>query len=259
MRTIRLESLRKLIDTRGALEVDVASAELGVSRETIRRDLGELAAQGLIRRTRGGAAALHYSLTELDITQRVLENGPQKVAIARYAVNNFVEDGMSIALDGGTTALEFARCLAGRKVTIITASIAIVNELALSGTSVVVLGGSLRIKSMSTSGLFASSMMQQLQTDLAIVSGPAISADKGLMDSHDAAAALKRQMISSAGAVYALLDSSKVGARSFVSICSLAELDGMVTDSLITRAQLLDLDNGVTQVFIAESELPNVT
>jgi len=258
MRTIRLENLRRLVESRGALEVEAASSELGVSRETIRRDLGELAAQGLVRRTRGGAAALSYSLTERDIKLRVLENGAEKVAIARYAAEHFVEEGMSISLDGGTTALEFARCLVGRRLTVITASISIINELAISSVEVVVLGGILRAKSMSSSGPFANYMMEQFQTDLAIVSGPAISAEHGLMDSHDSAVALKRQMIENASSVYALLDSSKVGARSFVSVCPLSKLDGVVTDDRITSEQLENLDNGVTEVYVAESGLSNV-
>jgi Transcriptional regulators of sugar metabolism len=252
MREVRLENLRGLVESRGTIEVEAASEHLGVSRETIRRDLSELAKQGYIRRTRGGAAALGLSLTERDLEQRQLSSGPEKAEIARYVVDRFVEDEMSIALDGGTTALEIAKRITGRRVTVVTASIPIVVELSRSATSVIVIGGELRSKSMTAGGAYATSMMEQFHTDCAFVSGPAISTSGGLMDSYAEGVALKRSMIANAARAYAVLDSSKIGGRSFVSVCELDELDGVVTDHNVTADQLAEFDSSSTPIFIAE-------
>lgn len=252
MREVRLENLRSLVESRGTLEVEAAAGQLGVSRETIRRDLSELAKQGYVRRTRGGAAALGLSLTERDLEQRQLRSGPEKAEIARYIVDHFVEDGMSIALDGGTTALEIAKRIAGRKLTVLTASIPNVVELSRSATSVIVIGGDLRPKSMTAGGIYATSMMEQFHTDCSFVSGPAISASGGLMDSYTEGVALKRSMIANSARAYAVLDSSKIGGRSFVSVCELGELDGVVTDHGVTPSQLAEFDSSPTQIFIAE-------
>lgn len=239
MREIRLQNLRGLVDSLGALEVEVASEELGVSRETIRRDMAELAEQGLIRRTRGGAASLGRSLTERDLEQRQLRNSTEKAAIAKYVVDEFVRDGMAIALDGGTTALEIAKRLAGHDLTVVTASMPIVMELARSSqTSVVVIGGELRKRSMTAGGPYATSMMNQFRTDIAFVSGPAISVRDGLMDSYAEGVALKHSMIANAANAYAVLDSSKLGGRSFVTVCDLQDLDAVVTDSSVSEQQV---------------------
>jgi DeoR/GlpR family transcriptional regulator of sugar metabolism len=252
MRAVRLETLRELVEARGAVNVEDAAAELNVSKETIRRDMGELAARGLVNRTRGGAAAMGSSLTERDLDQRRLRNGQEKSAIARYIVEHLAFDGMSIGLDGGTTTLEIARQLAGRDVTVVTSSIPVVIELAHTKTTVTVLGGELRSRSMTVSGPFATDMMGQFHTDVAVVSGPAIEPRDGLMDSYADGVALKRAMIHNSDATYAALDSSKIGRRSFVTVCGLADLDGIVTDSKVTAEDLASFEESSIKIFIAE-------
>jgi DeoR/GlpR family transcriptional regulator of sugar metabolism len=251
MRAVRLESLRELIESRGAVNVEEAAVTLQVSKETIRRDMGELAARGLVNRTRGGAAAVGSSLTERDLDQRGLRNHPEKAAIGQYIATHLVHDGMSVALDGGTTTLEVARALAGRDVTVVTSSIPVLTELAHTATTVTVLGGELRSRSMTVAGPFAADMMAQLHTDLAIISGPAISARDGLMDSYADGVALKRIMVHNADATYAAIDSSKIGQRSFVTVCGLTELDAIVTDSNVSAEDLATFEDSPIEIFIA--------
>lgn len=251
MRAVRLESLRELIEVRGAVNVEDAATELNVSKETIRRDMGELAARGLVNRTRGGAATVGSSLTERDLDQRHQRNHTEKAAIGQYIVEHLVHDGMSIALDGGTTTLEVARALAGRDVTVVTSSIPVLTELAHTATTVTVLGGELRSRSMTVGGPFATDMMSQLHTDLAVVSGPAISPEDGLMDSYADGVALKRTMIHNADATYAAIDSSKIGQRSFVTVCALDQLDAIITDSLASAADLASFEEAPVKIFIA--------
>jgi DeoR/GlpR family transcriptional regulator of sugar metabolism len=252
MRAVRLEALRDLVESRGAVNVDVAATELNVSRETIRRDMGELAARGLVNRTRGGAAAVGSSLTERDLAQRRQRNRPDKIAIGRYIVDHLIHDGMSVGLDGGTTTLEVARALAGRDVTVVTSSIPVVTELAHTNTTVTVVGGELRSRSMTVGGPFAADMMGQFHTDLAVVSGPAISPHDGLMDSYADGVALKRVMIHNADATYAAMDSSKIGQRSFVTVCALDDLDGIVTDARVSSADLATFEDSPVKIFIAD-------
>jgi len=112
----------------GSVEVDSIAQALDVSRETIRRDLAALASRGLVRRTRGGATAPGGSLTELDLSVRSTEHHAAKAAIARYVAARLVDDGTSVALDTGTTTLEVARALRGRKITVVTPSLPVINE-----------------------------------------------------------------------------------------------------------------------------------
>lgn len=253
MRAVRLEQLRELVEAQGAVAVESASSVLGVSRETIRRDMGELAARGLIRRTRGGASTLGFSLTERDLEQRQSRNGAEKAAIARYVVEQLIQDGMSVALDAGTTALEVARQLgSGRDVTVVTSNIPAVLELVRTRINVVIVGGELRRRSMTASGSFAIEMMRRFHADVALVSAPAISAPQGLMDSYVEGVAFKRTMIENSDVTYALMDSSKIGRRSFVSVCGLKELQAIVTDSHVRPEQLADFQAADVEIHVAE-------
>jgi DeoR/GlpR family transcriptional regulator of sugar metabolism len=253
MRAVRLETLRDLVEARGAVNVEEAAEELNVSKETIRRDMGELAARGLVNRTRGGAAAFGSSLTERDLDQRRLRNGAEKTAIARYIAEHLVQDGMSVGLDGGTTTLELARQLAGRDVTVVTSSIPVVMELAHTKTNVTVLGGELRSRSMTVGGPFATDMMGQFHTDVSVVSGPAIGPREGLMDSYADGVALKRAMIQNSDSAYAALDSSKIGRRSFVTVCALADLDAIITDATVSAEDLASFEESNIKIYIAGS------
>ena len=154
MRELRLRKLQETILRNGSVEVDSIAQELDVSRETIRRAPGRAPrpSQGLVQRTRGGATAPGGSLTELDLTVRSTEHHAAKAAIARYVATQVVEDGTSIALDTGTTTVEIARALRGRKLTVVTPSLPVISELAGTETAVLVIGGLLRRRSLGMVG-----------------------------------------------------------------------------------------------------------
>jgi DeoR/GlpR family transcriptional regulator of sugar metabolism len=230
VRELRLRKLQETILRNGSVEVDAIAQELDVSRETIRRDLTALAGQGLIQRTRGGATAPGGSLTELDLSVRSAEHQAAKAAIARYVADHLVEDGASVALDTGTTTVEIARALRGRKITVVTPSLPVINELAGTETAVLVIGGLLRGRSMGTVGPVAEQTARQFHCDLAFISAPAIHADLGLMDTHLDSIAVKRGLLEQATNVYAVVDHTKLGRTAFSTVCPLSALTGLVTD-----------------------------
>ena len=251
MRELRLRKLQETILRNGSVEVDSIAQELDVSRETIRRDLAALAGQGLVQRTRGGATAPGGSLTELDLTVRSTEHHAAKAAIARYVATHLVEDGTSIALDTGTTTVEIARALRGRKITVVTPSLPVINELAGTETAVLVIGGLLRGRSLGMVGPVADQTARQFHCDQAFISGPAIHPDLGLMDTDLDGVAVKRALLAQASEVYAVLDHTKLGRSAFTTVCPLSELTGLITDdgaSPASRNQYAERD---LQVFTA--------
>ena len=251
MRELRLRKLQEVVERNGSVEVESIAAELDVSRETIRRDLGALADKGLVVRTRGGATALSTSLTELDLALRSTEQLAGKRAIARYVARHLVEDGMSIGLDTGTTTTEIARALRGRKVTVVTPSLPAINELAASDTTVIVVGGHLRGQSMATVGPIAELVTRQFQCDLAFLSGPALSAEVGLMDTDLDGIAVKQGMLAHARHVYAVLDHTKLERAAFAKVCSLDALTGLVTDDGADRTSLQSYNESGLDVLVA--------
>jgi DeoR family fructose operon transcriptional repressor len=230
VRELRLRKLQETILRNGSVEVEAIAQELDVSRETIRRDLAALAGQGLVQRTRGGATAPGGSLTELDLAIRSAEHQPAKAAIARYIAGHMIADGTSVALDTGTTTAEIARALRGRRVTVVTSSLPVINELAGTETAVMVVGGLLRRRSLGMVGPVADHTARQFHCDLALISGPAIHPDHGLMDTDLDGVAVKRALLEQADQVYAVVDHTKLGRTAFTSVCPLSALTGLVTD-----------------------------
>jgi DeoR family fructose operon transcriptional repressor len=240
VRELRLRRIQETVLRDGSVEVDSIAQALDVSRETIRRDLSALASQGLIQRTRGGATAPGGSLTELELSVRSTEHHAAKAAIARYVAASLVEDGTSVALDTGTTAQEIARALRGRKITVVTPSLPVINELAGTDTTVVVVGGVLRGRSLGTIGPVAENTARQFQCDLAFISAPAIDARFGLMDTDLDGVAVKQCLLEHAARAYAVLDHTKLGRTAFTTVCGLAALTGIVTDELAEPGSLRD-------------------
>jgi DeoR family fructose operon transcriptional repressor len=230
VRELRLRKLQETILRNGSVEVESIAQELDVSRETIRRDLAALAGQGLIQRTRGGATAPGGSLTEVDLTVRSSEHQAAKADIARYVSTHLIEDGTSVALDTGTTTVEIARALRGRKITVVTPSLPVINELAGTETAVLVIGGLLRRRSLGMVGPVAEETARLFHCDQAFISGPAIHADFGLMDTDLDGVAVKRGLLEQASEVYAVLDHTKLDRTAFTTVCPLDALTGLVTD-----------------------------
>jgi len=239
MREVRLRRVREAVVEHGSVLVPDLARTFGVSDETIRRDLDRLADLGLVVRTRGGALAPGSSLTERDVTERAEEHRAEKRAIARAVVERLVEEGTSIALDTGSTCLEIARELRARRVTVITSSLLVINALAGSECTVVILGGVYRPRSASTVGPVAERQAEKFHCDLALISGPAMTSQHGLMDTDLEAIEVKRVLVAQATHAYAVLDHSKLGRTAFSTICRPEDLTGLVTDDR-AEPELLD-------------------
>src|SRR5689334_11894825 len=132
MRADRQRKILELIAQNGQVAVTDLCALFGVSEMTVRRDLSELDREGLLRRVHGGAMSSLGRSYEPPYPLRATENLRYKVAIGRAAAE-MISDGESIAFDVGTTTLEIARALEGkRNLTILTASLPIANEIVVN-------------------------------------------------------------------------------------------------------------------------------
>ena len=119
LRPERLERIVQLLKQRGGVRTNELAEELGVSAATVRRDLEDLAARGLVDRAHGGAVILRSGTDkEAPFAERAQRMRAEKERIARRALD-FVPDGATAILDSGTTVLELARRLAGRSMTAI--------------------------------------------------------------------------------------------------------------------------------------------
>lgn len=219
-----------LLNERQRLTTETFSAELGVSKETIRRDLIELELSGKLSRVHGGATS-QATAVEASYLERGELRKDEKRRIAQ-AVAPLIEPGMSCFIDAGSTTHALAQALLQRSgIQIVTNSVGIAHELAgNSGIDVVLLGGRLAREMPATYGDQAVAEIGRYRLDLAIVSPVGFSADDGAMDYLWHEAVVARAMFEHARTRFLLADGSKIGRTSRVQICVPGAVDVLVTD-----------------------------
>lgn len=200
--------------------------ELGVSRETVRRDLLALEAEGLLQRVHGGAVSPEAS-EEAPFDRRRRAFWSEKLAIGRTAAR-IIGDGQIVFVDAGTTTLAFAEALADRpSVKVVTNSIGVAQRL---GSQAVLLGGTITSDVPATFGELTLAEIERFQTDIAFISPVAIEPSVGVMNFALHEAEIARAMIRRSSKTALLADHSKFGTRSRVNICRLDAVDIIVTD-----------------------------
>ena len=228
----RRMEIMSMLERGASVQVAQLAETFGVSRVTARADLDALERDGKLRRTHGGATSLSRTLTVSVQDRRVNVNAEAKREIARRALS-FVEDGDSILVDSGTTALELVRALTGHVgVTVITEDLTISDyvDRSMPNVEAIMLGGSLRKGHRYTNGPLALRTLEVLHPDKAFVTPTAYTAGRGFMTNSQEMAELKRAFLSCADKTYALMDSSKVGARSLMWFGAVNEADCVIMD-----------------------------
>jgi DeoR/GlpR family transcriptional regulator of sugar metabolism len=229
-RTRLVEQLR--VDGRAG--VPQLAAALGVTASTIRRDLDRLAREGRVVRTYGGAA-LSAGLAGPS-REDPLEG--TKRAIARAAAT-LVEDGSTIVIGSGTTALAFAREIAGRRLTVITNALDVANLLLdRDGIELIVLGGVVRPGMHSMLGHLAELATGELRADALVMGIGAIGVDQGLMNDSVPEILTDRALRRMARSVIVIADASKFERVEPGYVFGLGEVDVLVTDDGLPPATL---------------------
>jgi DeoR/GlpR family transcriptional regulator of sugar metabolism len=244
----RQKEILEEVRGRHAVKAEELSARFGVSVETVRRDLRQLADKGLLERVYGGAALSLVSPYEASFDQRRSNFRAQKTAIATLAAT-FLDGGETILIDVGTTCHEFAKAIPstwnGR---VITNSVLAAVELAdRPDVEVVLAGGRLRAGDLACSGPYAGKTFDDFFVGLAFVGSGAVHPTAGLTDYHPSEAELRRDWLARVGQAYLLADSSKLGEVAPCRVSSMDRFDALITDDGIS-AQLFDDFNseGVT-------------
>jgi DeoR/GlpR family transcriptional regulator of sugar metabolism len=209
------------------------SNELELSEDTIRRDLRELAAEGLLQRVHGGALPASPAIADLSARQKIGADG--KTAIGRAAAK-MIQPGQIVILDGGTTAVQLARHLPLElKATIITHSPSIAVELEHHAQlEVILLGGRLFKHSMVAVGAATIAAIAQIRADTYFMGATGIHPTVGLTTGDLEEAHVKRALMNSAAETTALASIEKLNAASAYQIAPLEELSGIITTRDVT-------------------------
>lgn len=214
----------------GKLIAGELARELGLSEDSLRRDLRELAAAGLCQRVYGGA--LPPSPATAPYTRRASVAPESKSRVAARAAG-LITPGSIAILDGGTTTLAVVRALPrDLSCTVITHSPAIAMALLEhQSVEVIMLGGKLFRHSAVTCGAAAAAAAADISADLFLLGVTGVHPREGLTTGDAEDAAMKRILAGRAADTYVLASSEKIGAASRYQVLPLGDVAGIVTDA----------------------------
>ena len=219
--------------THGLTAVEDLAARLDSSASTIRRDLAELERAGRVVRVHGGATVPDDATADepVPFARVVTHELRSKQAIARRAAQ-LVSDGDVVILDIGTTTLALARGLSGRRITVVTSSLAVLDELRQDPeVELILLGGAVRRQYHSLVGVLTEDALRQVRADITFLGTSGVSADGSVLDTTLVEVPIKRAMLRSGARTALLADHSKLPGSGTLRVCGLDEIDVLVTDT----------------------------
>lgn len=234
----------------------VNNAELmerfGISIETVRRDLDALEQEGVLRKVYGGAVVNVSLNAEPEYASRSQMNSQQKNAIAREAAK-LICSGDTVYLGVGTTVQAMVQYMKNiGPVTVFTNALRTAVELSeLPECTVILPGGQVRAKELTLSGFPAEENLVHFNVDKAFIGIGGVT-ENGITDFHIGEARLHRQLALNARQAIALADSTKLGVRAMNNVCSLDQIDLVITDGDASRQAVKALEAAGAKVIVAK-------
>lgn len=201
---------------------------LYVSEPTIRRDLSALEKEGIIRRSHGGAILLRDEITRpLAFRREMMQKEKRKIARAAAEI---IPDGSVIFIDGSTTACHLIPFLRGRAVTVITNGLAALDLLQELKIPAKCIGGDLIHSSMCFAGRSAEEYVGSIYADFLFFSVSCLNEKGEITDYSEEETHLRKIMLKRAAKRILLLDHSKFQKNATFRLCTLADIDSIITD-----------------------------
>src|SRR3954447_22371527 len=231
----------------GAAHVADLAESFGVSEMTVRRDLSALAADGKLERARGGGVgsgepgSAQIEVERLDVKDRL-----------GAAAASLVEDGQTLMIDIGTSTLQMARHLHGKRITVVTTNLAVVEELLPDPDIELVLpGGIVRRNYRSLVGVLAEDSLRVLKSDVAFIGTSGVDLELGVWDTTMVEVPIKRLMIAGADCVVLVADAAKFSMTGVVRVCGAESIHHVVTDAPVPAPCRSAVDAAGIEVTVA--------
>lgn len=250
----RRAALTERLGRDGRVSVGDAARDLGVSGETIRRDLDALERHGLVRRVHGGAVARSaVQATELGLSDREERSGREKLRIAAAAAEHLPADGGTLLVDAGTSTAALVEQLpVGSSLTVVTHGTVVAAMLSRrEDVDLVVVGGRVRGRTAAAVGSEVVSTYDRLRADVAFLGANGVSAERGLTTPDFDEAAVKRALVGAARRSIVLADSSKLDTEYLVTFAGLDAIDLLITDDGADPAHVARLRDAGLEVQLA--------
>ncbi|MEK4298797.1 DeoR/GlpR family DNA-binding transcription regulator [Oceanobacillus sp. FSL W8-0428] len=250
-----VERQKKMIDLltiKKVMKMPELREELGISIDTLRRDINALAEQGKLKKIYGGVKLVEPKFGEASMEERMITHLDEKTAIAKKC-DAFIEDGDCIYLDSGSTTYQIAKYIKEkRNLTVITNSVPVILELMNSAIELIVIGGKVRKKERSVVTYDYLFNFHQLNIQKAFICASGITMDKGISDYNVEEALARKKIVALSHEVYVAADSSKFGRNVTVNIAGLDEIDYVITDQKVDQEVIKQFDEVETDLVVSE-------
>lgn len=223
--------LLELARAHGSASVEQLAEQLGVTLQTVRRDVQRLADAGLLSRFHGGVRVPSSTIENIAYRQRESLNAESKARIAR-AVARRVPNGCSLMLNIGTTTEAVAKALLQHKGLRVITNNLNVADILCSNTDceIIVAGGVVRARDRGIVGEAAVDFMRQFRVDIAVIGISGIESDGSLRDFDYREVKVAQTIIAHAREVWLAADSSKFNRPAMVELAQLSQIDQLFTD-----------------------------
>lgn len=228
----RRQKILEILHQDGRVKVNELSELFEISEVSIRIDLADLEAKGLLSRVHGGAVSSYKTYYNMDMQQRLSANHEQKQSIARH-IAAMIDENDTIMLNGGTTTLTVFRMIpATMNLNIVTNSVTIALEAGANPNfNVVLLGGLINSKYQFNYGDDAIDQLRKYHADKLILSVDGITSIGGLTTYYNHEVELDRIMLSRSATRIVAADSTKLGRTAFARISDIGEADYIITNN----------------------------
>lgn len=224
-------TLLAAVQAHGSVSVETLAGQLGVTLQTVRRDIQRLADEGLLSRFHGGVRVLSSTTRNLEHQQRERLNADGKTRIGR-AVAEQVPHDCSLILNIGTTTEAVAKALLHHKgLRVITNNLNVAAILSSNPhCEVIVTGGVVRARDRGIVGEAAVDFIRQFRVDIALIGISGIETDGSLRDFDYREVKVAQTIIAHAREVWLAADSSKFNRPAMVEVANLSQIDRLFTD-----------------------------
>jgi DeoR family transcriptional regulator, fructose operon transcriptional repressor len=229
--SVRQLRIRQLIESNEFVDLDTLRRDLAASVSTLRRDLMELEQQGVLRRVYGGAMSAQPSTNgtlDYQFQSRRMESEKERMAAL---VAGLVEDGQTVILDGGSTVAAVSRHLAGRRLQVVTNSMAIAEVFAdARQIELTLTGGYLYPRTRVMVGPLCEHTLSTVRADTLIMGTGGVT-EAGYSNNNTLVVGPERKMIEVSQRVIIVADHSKFGKSAMIPVAPLDVADLVVSDS----------------------------
>lgn len=226
----RKRLILQTVEARGSAEVQELADLVQTSAMTIRRDLVQLAASGLLYRTRGGAMKVSLATDTHQFANKTAVNPERKDYICQLAAAE-IQEGDIIFMDCGSTVFRLCPFIRHKRITVVTNSLPVVAALMQSEVTVNLAGGEVDKERQAIHGLMAEEHMVRYRAHRAFIGVGGISLSNGLSANSEREASTAMTMARQSEKTYLLCDSSKLETEKYLCFAPLSLFDVLITDN----------------------------